>query len=183
MEIQNLIQEVERAEEDALTDLSDAIVACGYTGPIHRDRKKAINEASSLHSVMRLIQMLSQLREGLAIYGLDELLPQHHQALQPLFLPGNLKQVSTNSLGLCKKMSITKTYRKYTKEVDMINFLQDLLQNLEEGGNGCGVSGQAHVPLTDTEREFYKITVNFDHNSTTRQLTQAVCDGFDFSRH
>ncbi|XP_070407618.1 G2/M phase-specific E3 ubiquitin-protein ligase-like isoform X1 [Nothobranchius furzeri] len=65
--IQNLIQEVERAEEDALTDLSDAIVACGYTGPIHSDRKRAIIEAISLHSVMRLIPMLSQLREGLAI--------------------------------------------------------------------------------------------------------------------
>ncbi|XP_070406703.1 G2/M phase-specific E3 ubiquitin-protein ligase-like [Nothobranchius furzeri] len=66
-EIQNLIQEVKCAEEDALTDLSDAIVACGYTGPIHSDHKKAITEAISLHSVMRLILMLSQLREGLAI--------------------------------------------------------------------------------------------------------------------
>ncbi|MEQ2316920.1 hypothetical protein AMECASPLE_037377, partial [Ameca splendens] len=46
--------------------------------------------------------------------------------------------------------------------------------------NGCGakqlsvqgffqwVSGQAHVPLTDAERDSYRITVNFDHDCTSR---------------
>jgi len=37
--------QVENAEGgEKLIDLSDAIVACGYTGPINVDQKKAITE-------------------------------------------------------------------------------------------------------------------------------------------
>ncbi|RXN23580.1 G2 M phase-specific E3 ubiquitin- ligase-like isoform X1 [Labeo rohita] len=44
-DIKNLMTEVENAEGgERLIDLSDAIVACGYTGPINVDQKKAITE-------------------------------------------------------------------------------------------------------------------------------------------
>ncbi|MED6250054.1 hypothetical protein ATANTOWER_023985 [Ataeniobius toweri] len=53
--------------------------------------------------------------------------------------------------------------------------------------NGCGakqlsvqsffqwVSGQAHVPLTDAKRDSYRITVNFDHDCTSRYGPQTLC--------
>ncbi|RXN35765.1 G2 M phase-specific E3 ubiquitin- ligase-like isoform X2 [Labeo rohita] len=44
-DIKNLMTEVENAEGgERLIDLSDAIVSCGYTGPINVDQKKAITE-------------------------------------------------------------------------------------------------------------------------------------------
>ncbi|MEQ2227513.1 hypothetical protein ILYODFUR_038335, partial [Ilyodon furcidens] len=135
-EIQNLIQKVEDAEGETLRHLSDAIVACGYTGPIHSDRKKAIIDAIRLHSGIRLIPMLTQLREGLAINGLDELLPHHHQVFQPLFLPGNLKEVDADFIlqALSPQFSEKGSVR-HRKEVKIINFLQDFLQNLEGQGS------------------------------------------------
>ncbi|RXN37788.1 G2 M phase-specific E3 ubiquitin- ligase-like protein [Labeo rohita] len=63
-DIKNLMTEVENAEGgERLIDLSDAIVACGYTGPINVDQKKAITDAIALHALVRLIPILNQLRE------------------------------------------------------------------------------------------------------------------------
>ncbi|XP_024113643.1 G2/M phase-specific E3 ubiquitin-protein ligase [Oryzias melastigma] len=237
VEIQNLIEQVESAEGDKLTEYCDAIIACGYTGPINNDHKKAITDAIRLHSVMRLIPMLSQLREGLSIYGLDDLLSQHHQALQQVFLPGNLKQVDADFMvkALSPQYS-EKGSLRHRKEVTIINFFQDLLQNLEDQAGDLGgspsaesgpkqlsleklcqwISGQAHVPLVETEQDSFKITVNFDHDCTSRYgphticfptvsacamsitmptqhmtsyaefedlICQAVCDGFQFTKH
>ena len=36
--------QLEEANEEALLQLSDTIVACGYMGPIHVDQKKAVTE-------------------------------------------------------------------------------------------------------------------------------------------
>jgi len=43
---------------------------------------------------VRLIPILNQLREGLRLYGLDEVLAQHTQMCQQLFVPGHLQEVS-----------------------------------------------------------------------------------------
>ncbi|KAF1380270.1 hypothetical protein PFLUV_G00185090 [Perca fluviatilis] len=132
--------------------------------------------------------------------------------------------------------------------MQIINFLQDFLQKLEDreadsqeegspegqshvaavhGTNGGGerlsvrsflqwVTGQARVPLIESKREAFKITVNFDHDCDSRygahslcypivnacavaitfptrhlatsqefenNLTEAICGGYEFSRH
>ncbi|KAI2646607.1 G2/M phase-specific E3 ubiquitin-protein ligase [Labeo rohita] len=227
-DIKNLMTEVENAEGgERLIDLSDAIVACGYTGPINVDQKKAITE----------------------LYGLDEVLAQHTQMCQQLFVPGHLQEVNVDFLllALSPDFSEEGSVRRQ-REMQIINFLQDFLQKLEDretdsqeegspegqshvaavhGTNGWGkrlsvrsflqwVTGQAHVPLIESKREAFKITVNFDHDCDTRygahslcypivnacavaitfptrhlatsqefenNLTEAICGGYEFSRH
>ncbi|RXN11479.1 G2 M phase-specific E3 ubiquitin- ligase-like isoform X4 [Labeo rohita] len=248
-DIKNLMTEVENAEGgERLIDLSDAIVACGYTGPINVDQKKAITDAIALHALVRLIPILNQLREGLRLYGLDEVLAQHTQMCQQLFVPGHLQEVNVDFLllALSPDFSEEGSVRRQ-REMQIINFLQDFLQKLEDradsqeegspegqshvaavhGTNGWGkrlsvrsflqwVTGQAHVPLIESKREAFKITVNFDHDCDSRygahslcypivnacavaitfptrhlatsqefenNLTEAICGGYEFSRH
>lgn len=50
--------------------------------------------AITLHGLVRLIPLLNQLREGLQLYGLDEVLRHHHQMCQQLFVPGLIQEVS-----------------------------------------------------------------------------------------
>ncbi|XDV11824.1 hypothetical protein PO909_000637 [Leuciscus waleckii] len=191
--------QVENAEGgERLIDLSDAIVACGYTGPINVDQKKAITDAIALHALVRLIPILNQLREGLRLYGLDEVLAQHTQMCQQLFVPGHLQEVNVDFLllALSPDFSEEGSVRRQ-REMRIIHFLQDFLQKLEDRGNTLlirsflqWVTGQAHVPLIESKREAFKITVNFDHDcdSPTSQefennLTEAICGGYEFSRH
>ncbi|KAG1952379.1 G2/M phase-specific E3 ubiquitin-protein ligase-like [Pimephales promelas] len=236
-DIKNLMTEVENAEGgEKLIDLSDAIVACGYTGPINVDQKKAITDAIALHGLVRLIPILNQLREGLRLYGLDEVLAQHTQMCQQLFVPGHLQEVNVDFLllALSPDFSEEGSVRRQ-REMRIINFLQDFLQKLEdreadsqEEGSPEGqshvaqshflqwVTGQAHVPLIESKREAFKITVNFDHECDSRygthslcypivnacavaitfptrhlatyqdfenNLTEAICGGYEFSRH
>ncbi|XDV10892.1 hypothetical protein PO909_000003 [Leuciscus waleckii] len=184
-DIKNLMTEVENAEGgERLIDLSDAIVACGYTGPINVDQKKAITDAIALHALVRLIPILNQLREGLRLYGLDEVLAQHTQMCQQLFVPGHLQEVNVDFLllALSPDFSEEGSVRRQ-REMRIINFLQDFLQKLEDravhGTNGGGkclsvrsflqwVTGQAHVPLIESKREAFKITVHFDHDCDSR---------------
>ncbi|CAM4549377.1 unnamed protein product [Leuciscus chuanchicus] len=209
-DIKNLMTEVENAEGgERLIDLSDAIVACGYTGPINVDQKKAITDAIALHALVRLIPILSQLREGLRLYGLDEVLAQHTQMCQQLFVPGHLQEVNVDFLllALSPDFSEEGSVRRQ-REMRIIHFLQDFLQKLEDreeadsqeegspegqshvaavhGTNGGGkrlsvrsflqwVTGQAHVPLIESKREAFKITVNFDHDCDSRYGAHSLC--------
>ncbi|CAG5910940.1 unnamed protein product, partial [Menidia menidia] len=60
-DLKNLMKEVENAEGgERPIDLSDAILAFGYTGPINVDQKKAIIDAIALHALVRLIPILNQ---------------------------------------------------------------------------------------------------------------------------
>ncbi|KAK5875519.1 hypothetical protein CesoFtcFv8_026593 [Champsocephalus esox] len=77
--------QVQDAEEDSLMALTDSIIACGYSGPIKADRKKDILEAIVLHSWLRLLLILQQLRDGLALYGLDKLLVEQPLLCQAAF--------------------------------------------------------------------------------------------------
>uniref|UniRef100_A0AAV2LNF4 HECT domain-containing protein n=1 Tax=Knipowitschia caucasica TaxID=637954 RepID=A0AAV2LNF4_KNICA len=172
-DISSLIQKVQDADDDTFVTLLDAIVACGYTGRLQRDCKEKIVNAIRLHSLTRLAPMLKQILEGLTIYGFNELLQKHSFTLQPLFLPGNIKQVDSEWLlqSLRPQFSDVGSVKR-KKEIDIINFLQDLLQSLEdeevedEDNDQTAevkkplsvtslfqwISGQAHVPLIDSER-------------------------------
>ncbi|XP_041861401.1 G2/M phase-specific E3 ubiquitin-protein ligase-like [Melanotaenia boesemani] len=208
-DIKSLIERVENAEEEVLMDLSDAIMACGYRGPINIGTKEAITQAITLHAKVRLIPILNQLHEGLKLYGLDDFLKHHRQMCQQLFVPGHLNEVDSNFLlrALCPDFSEKGSVRRQ-REMKVINFLQDFLQNLEDmeeanskedeeinpgscesrvpGTTGGGkrisvqsffqwVTGQAHIPLIETEREAFKIMVAFDHDCDSHYGAHSLC--------
>ncbi|KAK5918667.1 hypothetical protein CgunFtcFv8_003410 [Champsocephalus gunnari] len=176
-------------QKKTLMALTDRIIACGYSGPIKADHKKDILEAIVLHSWLRLLPILQQLRDGLALYGLDELLVEQPLLCQQLFVPGSLQGVDADFLilALSPEYSAEGSVRRQC-EMRIVNLLQDDLQELEDKGeenpkesqeedlNTCSdikpptvkifcqwVTGQAHIPLGEAERSNFRVTVLFDH--------------------
>ncbi|XP_041857187.1 uncharacterized protein LOC121650021 [Melanotaenia boesemani] len=201
-DLKNLIGEVERAEEEELFALSDQVMACGYTGPITVDHKHTITKAIALHALLRLTPILSQLREGLQLYGLNEVLKHHEDLCEQLFVPGHLKKVGADFLVLALSPNFSEEGSiRQQREMQVINFLQDFLQNLEdkedcqeEGNLGHGsqdgtttrepqsvgaflqwATGQAHIPLIESEKEAFKIIVNFEHDCESRYGPHRQC--------
>ncbi|XP_058631532.1 uncharacterized protein LOC131540548 [Onychostoma macrolepis] len=88
----DLIDKIETADTTALLDISERVVACGYTGPLTSDRKEDIVTAVVLHSSVRILPMLQQMCKGLELYGLHEMMKKNHLLLQPLFVPGHFEK-------------------------------------------------------------------------------------------
>ncbi|XP_035986774.1 uncharacterized protein LOC105924050 isoform X1 [Fundulus heteroclitus] len=202
-DLKSLIEEVERAEADELIGLADQVVACGYTGPITVVHKQTITQAINLHAKLRLVPILSQLREGLRLYGLNEVLKYHEDLCEQLFVPGHLKKVDADFLVLALSPNFSEEGSvRREREMQVINFLQDFLQNLEDkedcteeekiqneqedepGTTGREQSvraflqwatGQAHVPLIESEKEAFKIIINFDHDCESRYGPHRQC--------
>ncbi|MED6240137.1 hypothetical protein ATANTOWER_016622 [Ataeniobius toweri] len=120
--------------------------------------------------------MLDQLKEGLRLYGLAELLNQNPEICRPLFVAG--RDIEANAEFMCAispELS-EKGTNKYQVEVKLVNFLQDFLyefeENPEHAEDGCphavtpstflqGLTGQGHVPLLPSEK-----TLLWQFNST-----------------
>uniref|UniRef100_A0A8C7YSL8 HECT domain-containing protein n=1 Tax=Oryzias sinensis TaxID=183150 RepID=A0A8C7YSL8_9TELE len=181
-----------------LLELTDAIVACGYQGPITVEKRNSITAAISLHSVVRLIPILTQLREGFKLYGLTDFLAEHKQLCQELFVPvfpililsrgTNVFQVDADFIGraLSPNLSEEGSVRRQ-KEPHVLNFLQDFLQNLEDKGKMLllhgtvnfhffqWITGHAHIPLIQCQRSIFKITVNFEHDCYSHYGEHGIC--------
>lgn len=122
---------------------------------------------------------------------------QHREILQQLFVPGQLKEVDSDFIcqAMCPQFSDQGSLRRQ-KETKIINFLQDFLQSLDDQVLECQngspsedfeskklsvqrffqwVSGQAHVPIIDSQRETFKIIVNFEHDCTSRYGVHTIC--------
>uniref|UniRef100_A0A3Q2U7C3 Uncharacterized protein n=1 Tax=Fundulus heteroclitus TaxID=8078 RepID=A0A3Q2U7C3_FUNHE len=132
-------------------------IVCCYTGPIHSDQKKAIVEYvnAALNKSLWLTKALLDfhlyyLCHLTAFVDADFIL----QALSPQF---------------SDKGSV-----RHQKEVNIINFLQDFLQNLEDQ-DSYAISNWliTHVPLI--QNKTYKITVNFDHDCTSQFGLHTLC--------
>ncbi|KAI4903401.1 hypothetical protein NFI96_022817 [Prochilodus magdalenae] len=186
----DLISKVESASDLTITDLTDDIVSCGYTGAISTERKEEITRAVLLHATLKLIPMLQQIRVGLQLYGLGDLMSKHPEICQPLFVPGAEMTVDADFvMSVCQACFSTKGSYKEQREVTLMNHLQDLLQELEQNGDPPRlpesapplmtprtflqwVTGQGHVPILGREKAGFSISVRFNHH----------CDA-DFSGH
>ncbi|KAK1889220.1 Mis18-binding protein 1 [Dissostichus eleginoides] len=134
---------VQDAEEDSLMALTDRIIACG------------------------LLPILQQLRDGLALYGLDELLVEQPLMCQQLFVPGSLQGVDADFLILAlspeysPEGSVREENSKESQKED-VNTCSDIKPPTVK--TFCQwVTGQAHVPLGEAERSNFRVTVQFDH--------------------
>ncbi|KAG2457065.1 G2E3 ligase, partial [Polypterus senegalus] len=86
-----LISKVEDAADmQSLMLWADEIVTCGYTNQIKMDSKESMIRAIVLHSTTRLIPMLQQLRKGMELYGLVNLMAVNPEACHSLFVPGKI---------------------------------------------------------------------------------------------
>ncbi|KAM3619380.1 uncharacterized protein V6R79_007200 [Siganus canaliculatus] len=87
-----------------------------------------------LHGRVRLIPILNHIREGLRLYGLHKVLGKHKDLCERLFVPGFIEGVDSEFLisALAPDLSDEGSLRRQ-RELKIINFLQDFLQNLEDG--------------------------------------------------
>ncbi|KAF4114045.1 hypothetical protein G5714_004268 [Onychostoma macrolepis] len=121
---------------DDMSELTDEILSCGYTGKLSADMKSNIIRAIVLHSTMRVVPMLDQLRKGLQLYDLQKVMEMHPDLCLPLFVPGEKddKVDAGFILENCHPVFSDKGSVKYTKEVNVMNFFQDFLQEVEDRG-------------------------------------------------
>lgn len=163
----DLIAKIETADTTALLDLSEGIVACGYTGPLTCDRKEDIVSAVVLHSSVRILPMLQQMCKGLELYGLHEMVKQN----QPSFVPGHFTKPDADFLTMALSPILSEVGSvKRQRESRIVNYLQDFIQSLEDeeegssGSEGRGEDDNEQVDKTedctkgDAEQE--KITVS-----------------------
>uniref|UniRef100_A0A3B3CV78 Uncharacterized protein n=1 Tax=Oryzias melastigma TaxID=30732 RepID=A0A3B3CV78_ORYME len=104
---------------------------CGQKGPHNQvifDFKAIV-----LHSTMRVLPMLEQLGKGLQLYNLVQVMETNPELCQPMFVPGNVHCVI-----------IDKSFVKYDREVHIINFFQDFLQEVED----CGIESDGSQKLS-----------------------------------
>ncbi|XP_063354603.1 G2/M phase-specific E3 ubiquitin-protein ligase-like isoform X2 [Pelmatolapia mariae] len=131
-----LIDQVESSTEQSLQGLTDEILNCGFTGAISVQNKEPI---------VRLQPMLEQLKEGLQLYGLHLLIKQYPEICQPLFvLGGDVKVNAEFVMASIHPQLSEKGTSKHQVELDLVNFIQDLLYESEEG--------QEHVADEDGPR-------------------------------
>ncbi|XP_073732100.1 G2/M phase-specific E3 ubiquitin-protein ligase-like isoform X2 [Misgurnus anguillicaudatus] len=196
-ELIELIEQIDAADTNSITNLSERILASGYSGPIIHERKAAIIDAIVLHSAVRIIPVLQQICDGLRLYGFHNLLTHHSDTCLQLFVPGHLKKVDAEflELALAPVFSVEGSLRRHT-ECRIINFLQDFIQKLEDeeelatpekkgtsNTSNCitvgsflqWLTGQAHIPLIASQREGFKIHIDFDHDCNVRYGNHNIC--------
>ncbi|KAG7330780.1 hypothetical protein KOW79_004749 [Hemibagrus wyckioides] len=78
-------------EATNLSEFTDEILSCGYTGTFNMDQKDAIIRAIVFHAILRVTPMPGDLRKGLRLYGfLRNILKEHPNLCKSLFLPGRI---------------------------------------------------------------------------------------------
>ncbi|XP_041861438.1 uncharacterized protein LOC121652620 isoform X2 [Melanotaenia boesemani] len=188
-QLRSLIDQVESSTEQSVEGLTDEILNCGFTGAISVQNKELIVRAITLHAVLRLQPMLEQLREGLQLYGLLELIKQHPDTCQPLFVQGEDVKVNAEFVmaSIHPQLSEKGTTR-HQVELEMLNFIQDFLYESEESPEHLGdeggprsvtparflqwITGQGHIPLLPSEKKDFAVVIKFNHDC-----------GADFGKH
>uniref|UniRef100_A0A669B349 HECT domain-containing protein n=1 Tax=Oreochromis niloticus TaxID=8128 RepID=A0A669B349_ORENI len=161
---------------------ADEIVSCGYTNQIKMDSKESMIRAIVLHSTTRLIPMLQQLRKGMELYGLENLMAVNPEACHSLFVPGKILKPDADFIMMsCQPHFSEKGTSRERTERKIINFLQDFLQEIEASGGEKSESLavqhvlQSHVPILPDEKRHFKITCKFDHECKERLGDHSIC--------
>uniref|UniRef100_A0AAV2MI06 Uncharacterized protein n=1 Tax=Knipowitschia caucasica TaxID=637954 RepID=A0AAV2MI06_KNICA len=157
---------------------------CGYTGIISDNKKDVMTRSVVLHSTMRLIPMLDQLRKGLQLYGLLRVLHINADICLPLFVSGEDDGVDAAFIiQKCHPEYSEKGSVRYTREVNIMNFFQDFLQDIEDqddleaevedghkkltvGRVMQWITGQGHKPCLPSEKADFKISFTSDSHSS-----------------
>ncbi|XP_058626915.1 uncharacterized protein LOC131537474 isoform X1 [Onychostoma macrolepis] len=187
-EISPLIKMIEDASD--LSNYTNEILDCGYTGPVNVDHKESILRALALHITTKRIPMLQQLREGLEIYDLIKVMQRKPHECHDLFVIGYDDKVDAHYIlsHLAPEMSPSGSI-KQVKESKIMEFFQDFLLELEDtqpedGAAGETLSvpkimqwmtGQAHRHLLVSEREKFKIVIKFEHCCLQHMPNHTVC--------
>ncbi|XP_051794334.1 uncharacterized protein LOC110972585 isoform X2 [Acanthochromis polyacanthus] len=187
LELSLLVERINNATNDNISDLVDDIVACGYTGVVSTEKRESMTRTVILHSTMRLLPMLDQLRKGLMLYDLPEVMNSHQDLCQKLFIPG--EDVEADAAFLLENTRPVYSEigsAKHQKEVHIMNFLQDYLQEIEdsehEGPSNSSVTpegltvgrimqwmtGQRHKPVQPSEKKEFLINIQFQHDCDTQ---------------
>ncbi|XP_073688508.1 uncharacterized protein [Garra rufa] len=129
-----LIERVEAATD--LTQFTDEIVSCGYTGLLKLDQKDSIIRAIVLHATMRLTPMLQQIRNGMKVYNLLDVIGKHQTLCSNLFVPkeDDDRPDADYIMSILVPELSEKGSPRQARENAIINFLQDFLQDLEITG-------------------------------------------------
>uniref|UniRef100_A0A6Q2YVM3 HECT domain-containing protein n=1 Tax=Esox lucius TaxID=8010 RepID=A0A6Q2YVM3_ESOLU len=127
-----------------------------------------------LHAVLRLLPLLSQLREGLKLYGLADLMNQYPNICQPLFVPGmEVKADADFVFAACQPEFSEKGSNKEQVEVSVMNHLQDFLQELEAL---CFSSGsQDRATFLSYQKRNFRVCVQFNHTCDIQYGSHTVC--------
>ncbi|XP_051997737.1 uncharacterized protein LOC127654573 [Xyrauchen texanus] len=144
-----LIERVESATD--LTQFTDEIVSCGYTGLLKLDQKDSIIRAIVLHATMRLTPMLQQIRNGMKVYNLLDVIGKHQTLCSNLFVPkeDDDRPDADYIMSILVPELSEKGSPRQARENAIINFLQDFLQDLEITGQN--EDQQMCEPLTQEE--------------------------------
>ncbi|CAI5677234.1 unnamed protein product [Oreochromis niloticus] len=132
-----LISKVEDAADiQSLMLWADEIVSCGYTNQIEMDSKESMIRAIVLHCTTRLIPMLQELKKGMELYGLVNLMAVNPEACHSLFVTGKILKPDADFIMMsCQPHFSEKRW----------------------------MTGQSHVPILPDEKRHFKITCKFDH--------------------
>uniref|UniRef100_A0A3Q2V0X7 Uncharacterized protein n=1 Tax=Haplochromis burtoni TaxID=8153 RepID=A0A3Q2V0X7_HAPBU len=139
-------------------------VSCGYTGLVKLDKRDSIIRSIVVHATVRLTPMLQQIRNGMKIYNLLEVIGRHENAdyIMSILEPELSERGSP----------------RHAKENAIINFFQDFLENLETSGL-CPImqwlTGQRHKPCLPSERASFKIHVRFEHQCKDTMPGHYIC--------
>ncbi|XP_057204612.1 uncharacterized protein LOC130563200 isoform X2 [Triplophysa rosa] len=127
-----------------------------------------LTRAIVLHSTMRVVPMLEQLRKGLQLYDLQKVMGMHPDLCLPLFVPGEKDDRVDAAFILENSHPVfsEKGSVKYSKEINVMNFLQDFLQEIEDCGEQMTagkvmqwMTGQRHKPILPSDQKDFNITV------------------------
>uniref|UniRef100_A0A8C2AN58 HECT domain-containing protein n=1 Tax=Cyprinus carpio TaxID=7962 RepID=A0A8C2AN58_CYPCA len=134
-----------------MTELIEDILSCGYNGPVNVEKREEILCAVVLHAILQLLPLLSQLREGLKLYGLDNVRTMLSIDIFRMFLENVILPF------------------KHEKFLGGMNHLQDFLQEVEVGDTVDypghlspstflqWLTGQGHIPVLPEEKRNFRV--------------------------
>uniref|UniRef100_A0A3P9D860 HECT domain-containing protein n=1 Tax=Maylandia zebra TaxID=106582 RepID=A0A3P9D860_9CICH len=172
-EYRSLIEKVSYLTED--------IVSCGYTGLVKLDKRDSIIRSIVVYATVRLTPMLQQIRNGMKIYNLLEVIGRHESLCSNLFVPSDENDDTPDAdyiMSILEPELSERGSPRHAKENAIINFFQDFLENLETSGL-CPImqwlTGQRHKPCLPSERASFKIHVRFEHQCKDTMPGHYIC--------